>query len=59
MKHEGQRQWANRSGHVREAFPPPTLERLRAIKRKWDPDRLFTQNFDVTELSGLPLPAIA
>lgn len=40
----------HRPGHVREAFPPPTLDRLRAIKRKWDPDRVFTQNFDVSEL---------
>jgi FAD/FMN-containing dehydrogenase len=42
----------HRPGHVREAFPPPTLDRLRAIKRKWDPDRVFTQNFDVSELDG-------
>jgi FAD/FMN-containing dehydrogenase len=41
----------HRPEHVQEAFPPPTLERLRAIKRKWDPDRLFTQNFDVSGLS--------
>lgn len=33
---------------VLDAFPPATLERLRAIKRQWDPDRLFTQNFDVS-----------
>jgi FAD/FMN-containing dehydrogenase len=42
----------HRPGHVREAFPPPTLDRLRAVKRKWDPDRVFTQNFDVSELTS-------
>jgi FAD/FMN-containing dehydrogenase len=35
------------ASHVMEAFPPPTLSRLRAIKARWDPDRIFTQNFDV------------
>jgi FAD/FMN-containing dehydrogenase len=33
---------------VAEAFPAATLERLRAIKRRVDPDRVFTQNFDVS-----------
>ena len=32
---------------VSEAFPEPTLTRLRALKEKWDPDRIFTQNFDL------------
>jgi len=40
------------SGHdasrILEAFPHTTLERLRSLKRTWDPDWLFTQNFDVT-----------
>lgn len=36
--------------HVLEAFPPRTLERLRALKAEWDPDAVFTQNFDVREL---------
>lgn len=31
-----------------EAFPEPTLTRLRALKEKWDPGRVFTQNFDLT-----------
>lgn len=30
-----------------EAFPEPTLTRLRAIKSRWDPDDVFDQNFDV------------
>ncbi|MCS5495416.1 MULTISPECIES: FAD-binding oxidoreductase [Curtobacterium] len=33
--------------HVSEAFPEPTLGRLRAIKSVWDPDDVFNQNFDV------------
>lgn len=38
---------------VLDAFPPATLERLRAIKREWDPDGIFDQNFDVTPLSDV------
>ena len=38
---------------VLEAFPPATLERLRSIKRAWDPDGIFDQNFDVTPLSDV------
>jgi hypothetical protein len=34
-----------------DAIPPATLERLRSIKRQWDPDRMFTQNFDVGVLA--------
>jgi hypothetical protein len=34
-----------------DAFPPTTLERLRSIKRQWDPDGVFTQNFDVGVLA--------
>jgi FAD/FMN-containing dehydrogenase len=30
-----------------EAFPPATLDRLREIKRKVDPDNVFNQNFPV------------
>ncbi len=33
--------------HVTEAFPPETLARLREIKRRWDPDGVFNQNFNV------------
>ncbi len=36
-----------------DAFPPATLERLRAVKRAWDPDGIFDQNFDVTPLSDV------
>ncbi|MEH0580113.1 FAD-binding oxidoreductase [Streptomyces canus] len=30
-----------------DAFPPPTLQRLREIKRKVDPENVFNQNFPV------------
>lgn len=37
---------------ILDAFPAATLERLRAIKRQWDPDRLFTQNFNISMLTS-------
>jgi hypothetical protein len=39
------------------AFPAPTLERLRAIKTRWDPDDVFAQNFDVGFAPAAALPA--
>jgi FAD/FMN-containing dehydrogenase len=33
---------------VMRAFPAETLVRLRELKSHWDPDRVFTQNFDVS-----------
>ncbi|MBF0687383.1 MAG: LLM class flavin-dependent oxidoreductase [Cellulomonas sp.] len=30
-----------------EAFPQPTLDRLRALKRTYDPDHVFDQNFPI------------
>ncbi|GAA2247171.1 FAD-binding oxidoreductase [Herbiconiux moechotypicola] len=36
-------------GRILEAFPPETLQRLRGIKTRWDPEGVFHQNFDVTE----------
>ena len=33
---------------VSEAFPEPTLSRLRVLKTRWDPGHIFTQNFDLT-----------
>ena len=32
---------------VREAYPDPTWDRLRAIKRRYDPDNLFRLNQNV------------
>ncbi|MGP7960568.1 LLM class flavin-dependent oxidoreductase [Sanguibacter sp. A247] len=34
---------------VREAFPPATLARLKALKAAVDPDDVFNANFDVTK----------
>ncbi|MBD9699064.1 LLM class flavin-dependent oxidoreductase [Flavimobilis sp. GY10621] len=34
---------------VREAFPPTTLARLKALKAEVDPDDVFNANFDVTK----------
>lgn len=32
---------------LHDAFPPATLERLRALKREYDPDHVFRDNFDL------------
>lgn len=31
-------------------YPPPTLARLRALKRDWDPDNVFSRNHNVAPL---------
>ncbi|MDY0907949.1 LLM class flavin-dependent oxidoreductase [Microbacterium sp. CFBP9034] len=38
---------SDRPERIAEAFPPATLARLRAIKRRFDPDRVFRDNFAV------------
>lgn len=38
---------------VAEAFPPQVLERLRELKRRYDPDLLFRDNFPVID-QGAP-----
>jgi FAD/FMN-containing dehydrogenase len=38
----------HRADDVLRAFPAATLARLRQLKRRWDPDRVFTQNFDIS-----------
>lgn len=38
----------HRIDDIDAAFPPATLDQLRAIKREWDPGDVFSQNFDVT-----------
>ncbi|PFG42044.1 FAD/FMN-containing dehydrogenase [Isoptericola jiangsuensis] len=37
-----------RPERLTDAFPPATLERLRAVKAEWDPDNVFRANFPVT-----------
>lgn len=37
----------HRPDDLRAAYPGPTLHRLTEIKRRWDPDDVFSQNFDV------------
>lgn len=36
-----------RPERLRDAFPAPVLERLRDLKRRYDPDNLFRDNFNI------------
>jgi alkanesulfonate monooxygenase SsuD/methylene tetrahydromethanopterin reductase-like flavin-dependent oxidoreductase (luciferase family) len=41
-----------RSERLEDAFPPPTLKRLRELKLIWDPENVFRDNFNITQPSG-------
>jgi len=36
-----------RPERLRDAFPPATLDRLRELKRRYDPTNLFRDNFNI------------
>lgn len=40
-----------RPERVLDAYPPSTLARLRALKRRYDPDNVFRDNFNITPAS--------
>jgi hypothetical protein len=38
-----------RPERLNDAFPPRTLERLRLLKARYDPDNVFRDNFNVAQ----------
>ena len=43
-----------RAERLGDAFPAPTLERLRALKRRYDPDNVFRDNFNIAPWPAPP-----
>ncbi|MEK8225827.1 BBE domain-containing protein [Oerskovia sp. M15] len=41
-----------RPARLLEAFPEPTLSRLRQVKRRFDPTNLFSSNFPIPPAEG-------
>jgi FAD/FMN-containing dehydrogenase len=42
-----------RTERLGDAFPAATLERLRALKERYDPDNVFRDNFNIAPPPGL------
>jgi hypothetical protein len=38
-----------RADRLKDAFPPRTLERLTALKLRYDPDNVFRDNFNIAQ----------
>jgi FAD/FMN-containing dehydrogenase len=43
-----------RPQRVADAFPPPVLQRLRELKRHYDPENLFRDNFNIHPHADVP-----
>jgi alkanesulfonate monooxygenase SsuD/methylene tetrahydromethanopterin reductase-like flavin-dependent oxidoreductase (luciferase family)/FAD/FMN-containing dehydrogenase len=46
-----------RPERLKDAYPAKTLQRLQALKLRYDPDNVFRDNFNITPLAAQPGPA--